>query len=132
MDLERSNPSGLASRLADRTGITTTGLILFALAAVTLAVYGQVWRFEFITLDDPVYVSTNPHVLSGLTVAGIQWAFNRFYIANYFPLTWLSLMLDGTAYEAWAGGTISPISCCTSQTCCSCSRFSAKRRDKNS
>jgi protein O-mannosyl-transferase len=101
---EASNFSGLAGRLAARTGITTTGLILLTLAAATLAVYGQVWRFEFITIDDPVYVSTNPHVLSGLTLAGIKWAFNRFYIANWFPLTWLSLMLDGTAYEAWAGG----------------------------
>ncbi|HEX4071365.1 MAG TPA: tetratricopeptide repeat protein [Planctomycetaceae bacterium] len=103
-DTEGSNRSGLAARLAARTGITTSGVVLLTLTAVTLAVYGQVWRFEFITLDDPVYVSTNPHVLSGLTVAGIKWAFNRFYIANWFPLTWLSLMIDGTAFEAWAGG----------------------------
>ncbi len=103
-DTEGSNQSGLAARLAARTGITASGMLLLTLTVVTLAVYGQVWRFEFITLDDPVYVSTNPHVLSGLTVAGIKWAFNRFYIANWFPLTWLSLMIDGTAYEAWAGG----------------------------
>ena len=130
--MEGSNQSGLASRLAARTGITASGMLLLTLTVVTLAVYGQVWRFEFITLDDPVYVSTNPHVLSGLTVAGIKWAFNRFYIANWFPLTWLSLMIDGTAYEAWAGGTISPIFCCTWPMCCSCSWFSARRRDKNS
>ena len=103
-DIEGSNQSGLAARLADRTGITTSGLVIVTLAAVTFAVYGQVWRFEFITLDDPVYASANPHVRSGLTLGGIRWAFSKFYIANWFPLTWLSLMLDGTAYEAWAGG----------------------------
>ncbi len=62
------------------------------------------WRFEFITIDDPAYVSTNPHVRSGLTFGGIKWAFDRFYVANWIPLSWLSLMLDGTAYDAWAGG----------------------------
>ena len=103
-DTEGSNQPGLAARLAARTGITTSGVVLLTLTAVTLAVYGQVWRFEFITLDDPNYVSANPHVLSGMTLAGIKWAFSRFYFANWAPLTWLSLMLDGTAYEAWAGG----------------------------
>jgi tetratricopeptide (TPR) repeat protein len=75
-----------------------------ALAALTLAVYVQVWHFEFITIDDPTFVSTNPHVLSGLTLSGLKWAFDRFYFANWMPLTWISLMLDGTLYDAWAGG----------------------------
>ena len=103
-DARSSNFSSSAARFGARLGITKSRLIVLALAGLTLAVYGQVWRFEFITLDDPFYASANPHVRSGLTLGGIKWAFSKFYIANWFPLTWLSLMLDGTAYDAWAGG----------------------------
>jgi protein O-mannosyl-transferase len=93
-----------AARFGANVGIKKSGLILLGLAALTLAVYAQVWRFQFITLDDPDYVIANPHVRSGLTISGIKWAFSGFHIANWFPLTWLSLMLDGTAYDVWAGG----------------------------
>jgi tetratricopeptide (TPR) repeat protein len=90
--------------LAARLGIAQPLFVPLALAALTLVVYVQAWRFEFITIDDPIFVTTNPHVLSGLTLRGLKWAFDRFYFANWIPLTWLSLMLDGTLYEAWAGG----------------------------
>jgi tetratricopeptide (TPR) repeat protein len=90
--------------LVARLGLASPLSIPFALAVLTLAVYVQVWHFEFITIDDPIFVSTNPHVRSGLTLSGIKWAFDRFYFANWIPLTWLSLMLDGAAFDAWAGG----------------------------
>ena len=67
------------------------GLFLFA---VVLAVYGQVVHFDFVTYDDPDYVTANPHVQAGLTFAGVAWAFTTGFAGNWFPLTWLSHMLD--------------------------------------
>ena len=68
--------------------------IYILLLLAILAMYGQVWSHNFVTFDDPVYVTQNPHVLSGLTWDGLVWAFTSFYGANWFPLTWLSHMLD--------------------------------------
>jgi Flp pilus assembly protein TadD len=64
------------------------------LAVVTLAVYSQVRRFEFVNFDDPEYVTENNHVRPGLTWDGTVWAFKSLDAANWFPLTWLSHMAD--------------------------------------
>jgi tetratricopeptide (TPR) repeat protein len=49
---------------------------------------------DFSNFDDPTYVTSNPHVHSGLTLNAVRWAFTSFYAANWHPLTWLSHMLD--------------------------------------
>jgi tetratricopeptide (TPR) repeat protein len=64
------------------------------IAAATLVVYWQVREHEFVSFDDPKYVTENPHVQKGLTPEGIKWAFTTKHASNWFPLTWLSLMLD--------------------------------------
>ena len=66
---------------------------IFLLVAV-LAVYVQVRSHSFISFDDPIYVTENPQVRSGLTWDGVIWAFTTFHDSNWFPLTWLSHMLD--------------------------------------
>jgi hypothetical protein len=38
-----------------------------ALALVTLALYWPVTGYDFVNLDDPGYVTANPHVQGGLT-----------------------------------------------------------------
>jgi tetratricopeptide (TPR) repeat protein len=58
------------------------------------AVYAQVATHAFINFDDPIYVTENPQVRTGLTLDGISWAFSTFHDSNWFPLTWLSHMLD--------------------------------------
>jgi Tfp pilus assembly protein PilF len=65
-----------------------------ALIALTLAVFLQVRHFGFVTLDDPLYVSENAHVASGLTTETVRWAFATTESANWHPLTWLSHALD--------------------------------------
>lgn len=65
-----------------------------ALLFATLAVYAQVARHEFVLYDDPDYVTTNEHVRAGLTADGVAWAFTSSQAGNWFPLTWLSHMLD--------------------------------------
>lgn len=72
----------------------TDYLICFALVLATLAVYWQVYRFGFVLLDDPGYVSGNAKVLGGLSAGSILWAFRAMYQSNWHPLTWISLMAD--------------------------------------
>ncbi|HEV2330380.1 MAG TPA: tetratricopeptide repeat protein [Verrucomicrobiae bacterium] len=64
------------------------------LALLTLAVYLPVARHGFILYDDGDYVTENPMVRNGLTLAGIKWAFTTFHSANWHPITWLSHMVD--------------------------------------
>jgi tetratricopeptide (TPR) repeat protein len=69
--------------------------ILSLLLALSITgIYWQVRNFDFINYDDPVYVTENPRVLEGLNWESIKWAFTSIYGSNWFPLTWLSLMLD--------------------------------------
>jgi len=44
--------------------------------------------------DDPLYVTENVHVNSGLTLENIRWAFSSVDHSNWHPLTWISHMLD--------------------------------------
>jgi protein O-mannosyl-transferase len=63
-----------------------------------LLVYLQVCRFGLVNLDDPEYFAANGHVPAGITWNNIRWSCTTHYGANWFPLTWLSLMLDATLY----------------------------------
>ena len=71
-----------------------TVLLALALAGVTFVVFGQTAGHEFLHYDDPDYVTENPHVLPGLTLANVKWAFTTGHAANWHPVTWLSHMLD--------------------------------------
>lgn len=75
----------------NRTG---ESIVIAALAAAVLVVYWQTVGFEFINLDDNLYVYQNQAVLSGINGASVRWAFTAFEAANWHPLTWLSLMAD--------------------------------------
>jgi len=79
-------------------------IIYIALALITLAVFWQVSQYDFVNLDDYVYVKENSHVLSGITVDGILWAFSTTYAEFWHPLTWISLMLDYQLFGLNAGG----------------------------
>ncbi len=85
----------------NRTVATAKWLLPFALfliAALTVAVYWPVLQNGFIDFDDEDYVTANMVVRQGLTLKGFIWAFTTFNAANWFPLTWLSHMLDVTLY----------------------------------
>ncbi len=73
-------------------------LISFFLALITLAVFWQVYSFDFVRYDDDKYVTENCHVQSGLTKDSIVWAFTSVNVNNWHPLTWLSHMLDYQLY----------------------------------
>ncbi len=79
-------------------------VIYLILILATLAVYAQVRQYDFVNFDDPAYVTQNHHTLKGLTADGMRWALTATDDANWFPMTWISLMADGELYGSSAGG----------------------------
>jgi len=66
-------------------------LILFA---GTLLLYFPTLDSAFVNYDDPAYVTSNAHVLRGLSWSNIAWAWTATVEANWHPLTWISHMAD--------------------------------------
>jgi Flp pilus assembly protein TadD len=79
------------------------GVCVFLLCAVWV-VFGQTLGHGFINYDDEEYVYGNPHVIHGLNLKGIEWAFTHRMCDFYHPLTMASFMLDAQAYGLKAGG----------------------------
>ncbi len=75
-----------------------TGVLL---AIITVVVYWPAVGFDYVNYDDPQFITTNPHVLGGLTWENVRWAFGTGLDGNWVPLTWLSYMLD----VEWSGPT---------------------------
>jgi tetratricopeptide (TPR) repeat protein len=75
-----------------------------ALALITVALYWPALHDDFIDMDDSDYVTSNPHVETGLTLRNAVWAFTTNHAGNWHPLTWLSLMLDVTLFGKTAAG----------------------------
>ncbi|MEN6421527.1 MAG: glycosyltransferase family 39 protein, partial [Smithella sp.] len=79
-------------------------IVYIFLILATLAVYGQVHQFDFVNIDDGVYVTLNSRVQSGMTPENLFWSFFTTYAEFWHPLTWLSLMFDYELYGLNAGG----------------------------
>ena len=78
-----------------RLGWSRPGLwAALGLAALVWFIYGQTGHFPFTRFDDPVYITDNPWVRSGLGRETVEWAFTTGWAANWHPLTWLSHLLD--------------------------------------
>jgi Flp pilus assembly protein TadD len=73
------------------------------LAGIAFAAFAPALRCGFVNFDDPFYVSKTPPVRGGLSWEGTRWAFTTFRVANWHPLTWLSLQLDASVWgtEPW-------------------------------
>jgi Flp pilus assembly protein TadD len=76
------------------------------LVALTLGVYAQTLDFGFVNIDDPLYVSDNPHVLAGASFESTGWAFTTWYEGGWRPLVWLSFMLDSAVGGPGAGASV--------------------------
>ena len=66
--------------------------ICLAIGAAVLAIFGQTLRFAFVNYDDPLYVTKNTTVQSGLSLSGTAYAFTSGDTGNWHPVTWLSHM----------------------------------------
>ena len=73
-------------------------LMALLLVILPLSVYWQVQTFEFINMDDPLYITDNPPVRNGVSKEGIIWAFTFNDTSYWHPLTWLSHMVDCQLY----------------------------------
>ena len=72
--------------------------VVAGLLAATFWVYAPVRQHDFVTIDDPGYLTLNPHVTAGLSAAGVAWAFTTGHMANWHPITWVSHMLDAELF----------------------------------
>ncbi|MDD5234463.1 MAG: tetratricopeptide repeat protein [Syntrophales bacterium] len=77
-------------------------ICLFFVISIS-SVYWQVGNHDFLNFDDPVYITENPYVNSGLSLENIRWAFTSFHASNWHPLTWLSHMADSQIFGLEAG-----------------------------
>jgi len=84
--------------------VRRTAVLVLALLALTLAALSPLLGAGFLTLDDPDYVTRNPHVRRGLTLHGLTWAWTTYHAANWHPLTWISHMLDWSLFGARPAG----------------------------
>jgi tetratricopeptide (TPR) repeat protein len=78
--------------------------ITVSLAMLTFCAFNTILENDFIGFDDSLYVTQNSFVQQGLTTSSIRWAFSTFHTANWYPLTWLSHMLDVQLYGLRPGG----------------------------
>jgi tetratricopeptide (TPR) repeat protein len=73
-------------------------LVCLLLTSVTVACYWPITRNNFVSIDDPDYLTGNSHVVGGLSWSGFVWAFKSTEASNWHPLTWLSHMADCELY----------------------------------
>ena len=64
------------------------------LIALVLALYWQVGGYDFIALDDNLYVVENANLQRGFSLETFTWAMTTFHTTNWHPLTWISYMVD--------------------------------------
>ena len=73
--------------------------ICAALTLLTLAAFSRLTSCDFVTLDDPEYITHKPFVSSGLSWANLKSAFTETANNNnWHPLTFISLMLDAQLF----------------------------------
>ncbi|HTL29922.1 MAG TPA: tetratricopeptide repeat protein [Tepidisphaeraceae bacterium] len=78
-------------------------LIALGLAVLTFLVFIPTLSHGTVDFDDPTYVE-RPIVAKGMTMGGLRWALTATADSNWFPLTWLSHMLDAQLYgQNWGG-----------------------------
>jgi Tfp pilus assembly protein PilF len=74
--------------------------LCFLLVLGVAIIYSKLNGYDFINLDDPMYVNANPYIGEGLTYNGISWSLKTSapYAPYWHPITWMSHMLDVTLY----------------------------------
>ncbi|HMP72690.1 MAG TPA: tetratricopeptide repeat protein [Kiritimatiellia bacterium] len=74
-----------------------------ALFLLVVALFSPSLSYDFLDIDDNIYITDNPHVLQGLTVDNLRWAFTSIHEAYWIPVTWISYMIDSYLFgnEPW-------------------------------
>lgn len=98
--LNRQNMRSLTGSSAHipptETGVSTlqTAVTAALLGLGTLTLYQPSLHHAFINYDDNYYVTTNLHVLRGLSWSNLGWAMHTITYGNWHPLTWLAHMAE--------------------------------------
>lgn len=79
-------------------------IIYVVLIASILAVYWQVNQFDFINMDDNIYVTDNAEIKSGFTFDELRRVLTSKYFNLWIPLVRLSFKFDYQLYGFKAGG----------------------------
>ena len=77
--------------------------ICLLLAGVTLAIYWPVRHYGIIYYDDPLFVTENAEINSGLNWHSLWWALSGVLVANWHPVTSLSFVVTHTFWGANPG-----------------------------
>ncbi len=88
----------------DDAGGATVYWIAAGLAALSLAIYLRTIWFDFVLIDDDSYVTDNPFIANGLSLASTVWAWTSVHSSNWHPLTWMSHAADISMFGMNAGG----------------------------
>lgn len=78
-------------------------LISIGLVMLVLLAYGQTLGFEFISMDDPLYLTNNPKILKGFSWEAVRYAFSTSDDGGFLPLVWLSHALCVSLFGLNAG-----------------------------
>jgi hypothetical protein len=65
-----------------------------ALALATFLLYWPAVGFDYVSLDDTIYVATNRTILKGITWQGILSSLTDTRVGYWTPVLWLSYMVD--------------------------------------
>lgn len=90
--------------MTDQSGKYSGIVVGVLLLAVVVALYWPVAGYDFIALDDNLYLLENRNVQRGITGKNLIWAMTTFDAANWHPLTWLSLSADYDLFGLNAAG----------------------------
>ncbi|KQC10666.1 MAG: hypothetical protein APR62_11685 [Smithella sp. SDB] len=93
--------------IPDKFRPTHSHLVLFIIIALTLLIIADYWpvqNYEFLNYDDPLYVTSNRQIQTGITFKSIADTFTDIHTSNWHPLTMISHMLDWTLFGNNAGG----------------------------
>jgi tetratricopeptide (TPR) repeat protein len=83
---------------AKQMDISRTVLICVVLAAATFVAFEGVRSNDFVHYDDDKYITGNEYVQKGLSFESFRWAFTTWYQGNWYPLTWMSHLVDSTVF----------------------------------
>jgi len=76
---------------------------LIFLSLLIIVLYWRVHGYDFVSLDDS-FIYTNPHLMNGLSIKNIFWAFSNYTTTLWIPATWISFFLDYEIYGMNPGG----------------------------
>jgi protein O-mannosyl-transferase len=81
----------------------TAYIFIFILMLSASVPFLSLLKADFVNWDDDIYITANERVVKGISWENIKWAFSTIFFGFYYPVTWLSHMLDVSIYglKAW-------------------------------